>query len=269
VARRRLPGVPHQMSHRAPKRSRGRKSNHIIFVEDGDDYRETVSAELVELGFSVQGFSDGLPLLGSLTRCVYADVIVLDRGMPDISGIDLLPKLRRQGIALPVIFLTGRSSPENEALAFDRGALDFVAKTRGVSILASRIRSILNSVKPNNDGGGGATFRCGLLLLKCGISRAYWQGSDLQPTYMEFRIVHMLASNVGSYVTYRAIYDRMHYTGFIAGRGIAGYRINVRSAIKRIGNKFRKVDSSFEEIDNFQSLGYGWGKLSGTTPAER
>jgi|SRR5580704_2863072 hypothetical protein len=53
-------------------------------------------------------------------------------------------------------------------------------------------------------------------------------------TKREYKIVHLLVSNVGRWVTYRAIYDCMHYDGFIAGGGDDGYRGNVRSAIKRI-----------------------------------
>jgi two-component system, OmpR family, response regulator ChvI len=69
-----------------------------------------------------------------------------------------------------------------------------------------------------------------------------------------------LVSNVGRYLTYRSIYDRMTYEGFVAGDGDAGYRGNVRSAIKRIRNKFRKRDRAFVEIQNATSLGYCWGR---------
>ena len=67
---------------------------------------------------------------------------------------------------------------------------------------------------------------------------------------------------MGRFVTYRAIYDRMHYEGFIAGSGGDGYRANVRSAIKRIRNKFRERDATFAEIENYNSFGYRWGKPS-------
>jgi two-component system response regulator ChvI len=60
-------------------------------------------------------------------------------------------------------------------------------------------------------------------------------------------------------VTYHAIYDRQHY-GFIAGDGADGYRANVRSAIKRIRNKFRGLDSTFNEIKNYNSFGFCWKK---------
>jgi two-component system response regulator ChvI len=69
-----------------------------------------------------------------------------------------------------------------------------------------------------------------------------------------------LASNVGRYVTYRAIYDRLRYEGFAAGNGPDGYRMNVRSTIKRIRNKFRERDSTFDEIENYTGFGYRWGK---------
>ena len=52
-------------------------------------------------------------------------------------------------------------------------------------------------------------------------------------------------ANVGSYVTYRAVYDLLHYEGFVAGAGELGYRANVRSVIKRIRNKFRECDPAF------------------------
>ena len=79
-------------------------------------------------------------------------------------------------------------------------------------------------------------------------------------TLGEYKIVHLLASNAGRYVTYRAIYDRLHYEGFIAGSGADGYRTNVRSAIKRIRNRFRALDPTFNETENYQGFGYCWKK---------
>ena len=60
---------------------------------------------------------------------------------------------------------------------------------------------------------------CGKLLLRPDIGRAYWKDADLGLTLGEYNIICLLASNAGRYVTYRAIYDRLHYEGFIAGSG--------------------------------------------------
>ena len=78
----------------------------------------------------------------------------------------------------------------------------------------------------------------------------------------EYNIVHLLASKPGNFVTYRTVYDRLRHEGFIAGEGAEGYRANVRSAIKRIRNKFRACDLAFDEIENYTGFGYCWRKPS-------
>jgi len=232
----------------------------LILVDDDNDFREAVSGELADLGFAVESFADGASMLASVANGTNADIIVLDWGLPALSGIDLLPRLRREGIQLPVVFLTGRTSPNHEHLAFDRGALDFVDKARGVPILAKRIRVIVESSKRPAALEVEEVLHCGRLMLKPRVSRAYWDEADINLTLTEFNIVRLLASNAGNHVTYRAVYDCMHHVGFIAGSGENGYRTNVRSSIKRIRNKFRLVDPEFAEIENYPSFGYRWGQ---------
>jgi two-component system response regulator ChvI len=238
----------------------------LIFVDDDDDYREAAAAELVDLGFVVETFADGASMLASVADGVAADVIVLDWSLPLMSGIDLLPRLRREGILLPVVFLTGRSSPSHENLAFDRGALDFVDKSRGVPILAKRIRVIVESSKRPAELEVDESQHCGRLMLKPRVSRAFWDAIDVDLTVSEFNVVRLLASNVGNHVTYRAVYDCVHSVGFIAGSGEEGYRINVRSMVKRIRNKFRLVDPEFAEVENYPSFGYRWGRPKDPAP---
>jgi two-component system, OmpR family, response regulator ChvI len=252
--------------HRPKVASRTEEPIRLIFVDDDDDYREAAAAELVELGFVVESFADGASMLASVADGVAADVIVLDWSLPMMSGIDLLPRLRREGIQLPVVFLTGRSSPSHENLAFDRGALDFVDKSRGVPILAKRIRVIVESSKRPAELEVDETMHSGRLMLKPRVSRAFWDTVDVNLTLTEFNIVRLLASNVGNHVTYRAVYDCMHHVGFIAGSGEHGYRTNVRSSIKRIRNKFRLVDPEFSEIENYPSFGYRWGRPKDPAP---
>jgi two-component system response regulator ChvI len=235
----------------------------VLFVEDDDDYREVVTDELGVMGFLVQAFADGMALLSSLEAAAEADVIVLDWGLPRTLGIDLLPQLRRHGVNLPVVFLTGRSLTDNEKLAFDRGAIDFIDKTRGVEVLARRLRRAVEADHKPAEPQPDKSLACGRLTLKPAISRAYWEAADVGLTLGEFNIVHLLVSNAGRYVTYRAIYDRLHYEGFIAGSGEHGYRANVRSAIKRIRNKFRDCDPAFGEIINYTAFGYCWGEPAG------
>ena len=233
----------------------------VLFVDDDEPYREILAQELEALGFGVRNFADGAALLDSLEVAADADVIMLDWSLPKTSGIDLLPQLRRHGVNLPVVFLTGRALTDYESLAFDRGAIDFIDKARGVEVLARRLRRIVESRRtPGAEPLVEKLLVSGRLSLRPSISRAYWDQLDVGLTLGEYNIVHLLASNAGHYMTYRAIYDRLHYEGFIAGSGEHGYRANVRSAIKRIRSKFRECDPTFVEIANYTAFGYCWGK---------
>jgi two-component system response regulator ChvI len=242
------------------KLDRADENIRLFFVDDDDLYRDTVEAELVEEGFSVEAFPDGDALFSALEKGASADVVVLDWGLAKTSGIDLLPQLRSRGIGLPVVFLTGRNSPTHERLAFGRGAVDFIDKARGTIILATRLRLVVNNAKqPHRLKSMPNVLNHGKLTLKLGISRAFWDGVDVELTLTEYKIVHRLVSSAETYVTYREIYDSMHYVGFLAGSGEDGYRTNVRSSIKRIRGKFRDCDADFGEITNYNGFGYRWG----------
>jgi two-component system, OmpR family, response regulator ChvI len=234
----------------------------VLFVEDDEDYRETVRNELSDHGFAVRSFADGDSLLGSLDTAVDADVIVLDWDLPNTSGIDLLPQLRRYGVNLPVVFLTGHAEPAYEKLALERGAIDFVDKMRGVDVLVRRLRLVTEAGKVGPVLQPDERLLSGKLVLKPRVGRAFWCGKDVGLTLCQYNIVHLLVSNVGRYLSFRAIYDRMHYEGFIGGLGEQGYRTNVRSAIKHIRRKFCKLDPTFSEIENATAHGYRWRELT-------
>ena len=237
----------------------------VIVVDDDALFCQMLTAELEEHGFSVKVFADGKALLRNPDIAVDTDIIVLDWYLPHIQGIDLLPRMQKLGINVPVVFMTGRPAPFNEAMAFDRGAVDFVDKSRGVAILAHRLRVAAQT--KGADLVGESSYRCGRLVLQHHVSRAFWDDVDVDLTVGEFRIVHLLARNVGQYVGYRAIYDELRHRGFISGNGENGYRANVRSAVKRIRRKFEKHDPHFDEIHNFMAFGYVWGQRSNSNAA--
>ena len=99
-------------------------------------------------------------------------------------------------------------------------------------------------------------LRLGRATLSISSSRAYWDSYDVGLTVMEFKIVQMLVSNAGSFITYRQIYDCIHRVGFVAGSGEHGYRTNVRSAVRRIREKFSARCGDFDPDPNLPVLGY-------------
>ncbi len=227
----------------------------VLLIEDAPIDREFLTDELSRQGFAVRRFAS---LLGAPDAARDADVIVLHCDRPRSSSIDLLDKLHRQGVNVPVVLLTGVAPPSHECLALDKGAVDVICKSRGSEVLGRRLKGVVKASKRTDQLQSDRSMICGKLLLRRDVSRAYWKDADLDLTLGEFDIVHLLASNVGRYVTYRAIYDRLHYEGFIAGSEADGYRANVRSAIKRIRNTFRDFDPTFDNIENYAGFGYCW-----------
>src|SRR5215217_883372 len=183
----------------------------VVLVDDDDDYREVLSADLADRGFAVSGFADGPSFLAAMSQGIEAEVALLDWSLPEMSGFELLGTLRDRGFALPVIFLTGYSLAERELQALGRGAVDFVDKARGTDVLAHRLRRIIKGPHQPPAEMQPLVERHGDLTLHRSTARALWRERDVGLTITEYKIVAQLVSRKGQPHTYRALYDTVHY----------------------------------------------------------
>jgi two-component system response regulator ChvI len=238
-------------------------NNRILLVDDDELYLETMMGALEDRGFAMRGFLDGPALLEELDSPAGADALLLDWTLPGMSGLDVLSRVRDRGIDVPVAFLTGRALIDYEHLALNRGAIDFIDKTRGADVIAHRLTIIVEAHRRrlSTVREPERPLTVGSLALWHRNRRADWHGQDVGLTLTEYNIVRRLASEAGQPVTYRAIYDTMHYPGFLAGCGEDGYLVNVRSSVKRIRKKFLALDPTFAEIENRAAIGYLWRTL--------
>jgi two-component system response regulator ChvI len=216
---------------------------------------DDVRANLLDKGFAVRIVRQAL-LHEPSTADMHADIVAVDRSLPGLSSIEAMAQLRFHGTNVPVVFVNGLASMMKQANyrsdVVGGGLADSVASALR---LAATMAHSENATPP-----APAQVRCGKLLLQPDTSRASWDGEDLQLTFGEYKIIDLLASQPGQYFTYRAIYDRLRHEGFIAGEGPRGHWANVRSAIKRIRGKFRALDPSCDEIENYVGVGYCWRK---------
>ena len=232
----------------------------LLLVDDDDGFRESLGLNLVDESFAVTSFSNGPDALHFVDEGGSADVLLLDWRMPGMDGLEVLRQLRKRGIDLPVIFLTALSDDIYEEAALEGGAVDFIDKSRRLSILLKRLDLILEHRRPRVEPASEApeTIERGNLTLRSDTSRAYWRGQELELTLTEFNILVLLVTRAGEDIAYRDIYDLVHGKDFIAGYGAEGYRANVRTFIKRIRKKFRDIDPNFDLIDNYAGFGYRW-----------
>lgn len=216
---------------------------------------ENVREKLLDQGFAVQVFDDA-SLRGPPAIDIDADIIVIDRSLPSLSRIKAMAQLRFQGTNAPVVFINCPAAPMKQA----NYSSDTVRGSHGVDSLASALKLAATFVDPNKAAPAEEHLSCGKLLLEQHDGRAFWNGVDLELTLGEYKIIDLLASRPGQFFTYRAIYDRLRHEGFISGDGPQGHWANVRSAIKRIRNKFRGLDPTFDGIENYTGFGYRWRK---------
>ncbi len=232
-----------------------------MLVDDDDSFRESLGLNLVDEGFDVRSFSGGTPALDYFAEGGSADAILLDWRMPGMNGLEVLRELRRTGLATPVIFLTALSDDIYEEAALEGGAVDFIDKSRRLSILVKRLNLITDGLRVQPEAERrtvGDVIVLGPLELRFDINRALWKSITLDLTLTEFKIVALMALRPGEDVGYREIYDLVHGKDFVAGYGAEGYRANVRTFIKRIRKKFRDVDGEFDHIHNYAGFGYRW-----------
>ena len=233
---------------------------HVLLVDDDDLFRESLGLNLIDEGYEVTSFDNGKDALAYLEEAGPADVMLLDWRMPELTGIEVLRRLRARGIATPVIFLTVLSDDIYEEAALAGGAVDFIDKSRRLPILVKRLQLITEGMRPVNDPEPARSDKMtlGRLELRFDTSRATWAGQSIDLTLTEFKILVLLAEKAGQDVGYRDIYDLVHGKDFVAGHGAEGYRANVRTFIKRIRKKFRDVDPDFDHIQNYAGFGYRW-----------
>jgi DNA-binding response OmpR family regulator len=100
----------------------------------------------------------------------------------------------------------------------------------------------------------------GPLRINRSMQRVFWNGHDADLTMTEYRVVKLFVDNLNQWLTYRKVYDVVHYNGFVAGCGMDGYRTNVRSIIKRLRRKFMVIEPTWDVIHNYSGYGYRWAK---------
>lgn len=170
----------------------------VLVVEDDGETRAALVRELGRRGYRVDEAPDGRSAL-LLWEARRPDVVLLDLGLPDMDGIDLISRIRRDA-ATPIVILSGRYDEHEKVDALDRGADDYVTKPFGVDELNARLRVALRrSAGPDADGRG--RIEVGPLVLDASRHQVLVHGQQLELTPREFEILRVLLAHAGRIVT--------------------------------------------------------------------
>ena len=170
----------------------------VLVVEDDQETRAAVVRELTSRGYRVEEAADGRT---ALERWAFRrpDVILLDLGLPDIEGVEIISRIRREA-GTPIVILSGRYDEREKVAALERGADDYVTKPFGVDELNARLR-----VAMRRSGGPTATpsgvLVAGPLVLDPGKHDVRVDRERVDLTPREFEILRVLLMQAGRIVT--------------------------------------------------------------------
>ena len=177
----------------------------ILLVEDDRNIEALLSALFESSGY--QMLTAGSCSAGILMAASHVpDLIVLDLGLPDKDGMELLRTVRETSL-VPVIVLSARSDEAEKVRALDNGANDYVTKPFGSAELLARVRSALRNSRRGLEVGGGndGVFVSGDLTIDYDARTVRIGDRDIHFTQTEYNIVSLLARHCGKMMTYSAI----------------------------------------------------------------
>ena len=168
----------------------------LLLVEDDKALGEGLRLGLRQEGYTVDWLEDGASALHALLSEDF-DLLVLDLGLPRMSGLQVLRELRRSGSALPVLILTARDATEDRIAGLDAGADDYLVKPFDLDELKARLRALLRR----------SAGRAELRIEHAGVSldpssqQVSYQGKPVPMTPKEYLLLHELLSQPGKVLT--------------------------------------------------------------------
>ena len=174
----------------------------ILIVDDEPPIRRLLRTSLASQGFQVSEAADGRSALAEIDRSP-PDLVLLDLGLPDIDGLDVIRALRAGGNAVPILVLSSRSDEKGKVDALDLGADDYVTKPFGTAELFARIRAALRHRLQQQ--GEPPLFRSGDLEVDLVRRLVRVRGEDVKLTPKEYDILRMLVIHAGKVLTHRML----------------------------------------------------------------
>lgn len=166
----------------------------VLAVDDDAAILRTLGIAMRARGYEVETVADGRSALQSLTERV-PDVVLLDLGLPDLDGTEVLRRIRETS-QVPVVVLSARHESDDKVEALDLGADDYVTKPFGMEELLARVRAALRRAAPSR----APVVTVGDLVLDVEDRRATRAGEPVHLTPTEWKIVEVLARAEGRLV---------------------------------------------------------------------
>ncbi|HET6305321.1 MAG TPA: response regulator transcription factor [Myxococcota bacterium] len=217
----------------------------ILYVEDDPEAREFVQKALAQHGCVVDLAGSGAAGLERATEGAY-DILVLDVMLPDLSGFEVLRRLRALGVATPALFLTAQGDVSHRIEGLNLGADDYLAKPFAFAELLARIRAI---ARRSLDRPPADRLELADLVVDVKAHRVERAGRRIDLTPKEFNLLAYLVQNAGHVVSRTMLVEKVWGWGFDAHNNVIDVHVN---------RLRKKVDRAFgvKLIHTVKGIGY-------------
>jgi len=223
----------------------GSPHQRVLVVDDEPAIRRFLRTSLTAQGFLVDEAENGKMALDELRRHPF-DLLILDLGLPDIDGFDIIERLRQSGSSVPILVLSSRTDEAGKVKALDLGADDFVTKPFGVEELLARMRAALRHKMQSQ--GETPVFHSGDLSVDLVRRLVTVAGREVKFSPREYDVLRMLVMHAGKVVTHKMLL-----------KGIWGNQSDIqylRIYIRALRHKIETDPGRPQYIQTEQGVGY-------------
>lgn len=216
----------------------------LLLVEDEPVLRDQLATRLRKDGYAVDTAKDGEE--GLFYAIEYPiDLAIVDLGLPKISGIELIQRLRKQGRDVPVLILTARNRWQDKVEGLESGADDYLAKPFHYEELAARVKALIR----RSAGQADPVIEVGDVQLNSVTQNVTQNGKALDLTAYEYRLLHYLMLNAGKVISKMELTDHLYEEDTDRDSNV------IEVFIRRLRKKL-DPDGTLEPIETLRGRGY-------------
>lgn len=216
----------------------------VLVVEDERPLREQLVSQLQEEGYAVDAAKDGEEGLYFGTEYPF-DIAVIDLGLPGLSGIELIKKLREAEIKAPILILTARSRWQDKVEGLEAGGDDYLVKPFHIEELRARLKALLR----RSAGWASAEITCGPVVLNTSSNEVLVNDRKLDLTAYEYRVLEYLMLHAGEVVSKMELTEHIYQQDFDRDSNV------IEVFVGRLRRKL-DPDDTFNPIETLRGRGY-------------
>ena len=225
--------------------------SNLLIIEDDELLRDALGAQMAQAGHSVTSAEDGAQAQALLESRRF-DAVVLDLGLPKVSGLDVLRWIRKRLPALPVLVLTARDGIDDRVAGLNAGADDYLTKPFSMAELQARLGALLRRARLPAFGGSLelASDKTQRLRVDATLPQAWLDDQPIELTQREWSLLSLLVRNAGHVISREDVLETWQSD---PSDGAGGVSNALEVYIHRLR---RKLDDSGLNIRNVRGLGY-------------